>query len=150
MALGRTVCCSQKTVSVLQQFCKDSEYDKRFPIPPHLISLASVFPMSLKFQWMILEHQPCEWLIKCRWFIYFIGSMKINMKIRSGSGQRFLAIWIQSRPGAHLQLAATAFPFCGNPHLLLLAALQTYSQQLHSNSNEQKTATLNVERTDIV
>lgn len=76
--------------------------------------------------------------------------MKINMKIRSVSAQRFLAIWIQSLPVAHLQLATTAFPFCGNPHLLLMAALQTHSQQFHSNSNEQKTATLNVERTDTV
>lgn len=83
-------------------------------------------------------------------FFNLESSMKINVKIRSGSAQRFPAICIQSLPGAHLQLTATAFPFCGNLHLLLLAALQTHSQQLHSNSNEQKTATLNVERTDTV
>lgn len=120
------------------------------PIPPHFISFACVFLMSVKFQWLILEHQPCEWVCKCRFFFYLAGSMKINMKISNGSAQTFLAIWIQPLPGAHLHFTATAFTFCGNPHLLLLAALQTHSQQLHSNSNEQKTATLNVERTDTV
>lgn len=150
MALGRTVSCSQKTVSALRQSCKNSEYDKRYSYssPFYLICLhlshvskVSVADTRAPALWMGLQMQI---------FFYLAGSMKINMKISNGSAQTFLAIWIQPLPGAHLHFAATAFTFCGNPHLLLLAALQTHSQQLHSNSNEQKTATLNVERTDTV
>ena len=93
---------------------------------PHFILFASVFTVPVKFQQLILE--PCEWVLKRRsFFLFLVGCMKINVKIRSGSAQGFPATWIQLLPGAHLHFPAKAFTFCGNPHSLLLAALQTPS-----------------------
>lgn len=150
MALGRTVSCSQKTISALQQSCKDSEYDKTYSYSSPFYFICLCLSHVGKVSVADTRAPALGMGTQTQIFFYLAGSMKINMKIKNGSAQTFLAIWIQPLPGAHLHFAATAFTFCGNPHLLLLAALQTHSQQLHSNNNEQKTSTLNVERTDTV
>lgn len=81
--------------------------------------------MPVKFQQLILGHQPRECVLKRRQFLFLVYFMKINMKIRRSSAQRCPAMWIQLLPGAHLHFTTKAFAFCGNPHSLLLAALQT-------------------------
>lgn len=118
------------------------------PTPPHFISFACVFLMSVKFQWLILEHQPCEWVCKCRFF-FFGGFYEDQYE-----DQQWLCPNIPSYLDSTTAWCPSALR-CYSLHFLwksslLLAALQTHSQQLHSNSNEQKTATLNVERTDTV
>lgn len=149
MALGRTVSCSQKTVSALRQSCKNSEYDKRYSYssPFYLICLhlshvskVSVADTRAPALWMGLQMQI---------FFLFGGFYEDQYEDQQ---------WLCPNIPSYLDSTTAWCPSalcCYSRHFLwksslLLAALQTHSQQLHSNSNEQKTATLNVARTDTV